>query len=122
MLKNLYAKILNKLQLSNEQLDELAKHLTPEEISAWAFVKDKKMCPNTKALEIKLNGNLIKDKQSILLEFKKVGISNIDLSFWFLILYDLPSIISKRWQKHLLQKLRQAALDLKKNIPLEREP
>ena len=90
MLKSLYKKILVKLGLSGEELKKLFSVLDVEHICAGSFATDKKMCPNTTAISIKLNSDLRgKNNNAVRALLKEIGISNAQLTLFY-ILYDIP--------------------------------
>ena len=110
MLKNLYKRILKKLNLSKEELERLQAKLKPENISAGPFIEGSKMCPNTTALSIKLDKIKLEDERVRQL-FKKYKISNLDLVLFYLF-FDMPSKLSTKQKFQSIHKLKEVVKEL----------
>jgi hypothetical protein len=105
MISWLYRRIIGKLQLSSDQLKQLHDKLQPSNICAYQFVKGAKMCPNTIALSIKERRQNFQGKSEIKALLKQHGITQLEL--WiFLLIYDLPAIISQRFLEKSLKTMR----------------
>ena len=109
MLKNIYKRILQKLNLSHEQLLELKGRLKSGSISIGPFMTGSKMCPNTNALAIKLNRDRFSSNGEVRKLLNGFGISNPEL-WMFYLLFDLPALFSKNMKDKNLRVL-QSAID-----------
>ena len=102
--KWVYRRILGKINLSKNELLLLRQDLKKEKISHGPFIQDKKMCPTTIALSIKMGKRFNEDRE-IVKALKEVGI-NKSLLWLFYISYDLPSKISTKFFEKNLSDLR----------------
>jgi hypothetical protein len=103
----LYRKILNKINLSDQEVLILKKKLTTNKVCSGPFIKNGKMCPVTTALSIKLKRKRFSGKKEIQESLDKIGVSRIRLWLFYLV-FDLPSLISKRIFKRNLETLKKS--------------
>lgn len=109
----IYRKILNKINLSKEDLSSLKKNLTTKNICAGPFVKEGKMCPVTTAASIKLKVERFKDKEIVRKSLLKLGVSNSYLKFYYVV-FDIPAMFSKNFFRNRLKEFRKMTDDLMK--------
>lgn len=110
ILKLRYKKILQKLDLSVDQLNELQNKLQAQNICAGPFIKGEKLCPNTMALSLKLNERPT-DKITVRKLLNQSGITNFELIVFYL-LFDLPARISNKFFNKLLENLKETVQEL----------
>ena len=110
ILKLRYKKILKKLDFSVNQLTELKIRLVPKKICVGPFIKGEKLCPNTMALSLKLNGRP-SDKHAVRKLLNQFGITNFELIIFY-ILFDFPAMISDKLFEKLLENLKDATQEL----------
>ena len=113
MMKLLYKRIIRKFRLSKAELNTLYIKLSLENICAGPFIEGSKMCPNTQALQIKLNRTLKPEEVKFLLN--REGISSVELWIFYL-LFDLPSKISNRIFINNLTKLKESIKELETEV------
>ena len=111
MLKEIYKRILKKLNLSNSQLEVLKGRLTIDNISSGPFIKEGKMCPNTNALAIKLDIDMFANSKDVRKQLNQSGVTNVELWFFYL-LFDIPAVTSKVFFRNALSKLQAAVNEL----------
>ncbi len=109
-LKKLYKRILGKLNLSPVELRKLKKKLQLETIATGPFQKEEKMCPNTRALSIKLNTEQFGDNKVIRKYFNQNGITNIELWLFYL-LFGLPAKFSKSFAEKSLATFKAVVVE-----------
>ena len=113
ILKWTYRKILEKIKLSKNELLLLRQKLKKENISHGSFIQDKKMCPTTTALSIKM-GKRFKEGREVVKALNENGIKK-PLLWSFYIFYDLPSKISTKFFEKNLSDLRTVINDFLKH-------
>ena len=113
ILKWTYRKILEKINLSKNELLLLRQKLKKENISHGPFIQDKKMCPTTTALSIKM-GKRFRENREVVKSLNEIGI-NKPLLWLFYISYDIPSNISTKFFEKNLSDLRAVINDLIKH-------
>ena len=102
--KWVYRKNLEKINLSKNKLLLLRQKLKKENISHGPFIQNKKMCPTTTALSIKM-GKIFKENREVVKALNEIGI-NKPLLWLFYIFYDIPSNISTKFFEKNLSDLR----------------
>jgi hypothetical protein len=111
MLKELYKRIITKLELSKPELEVLKRNLREENICIGPFQSKDKMCPNTTALSIKLNTQRFNSSSEIRSRFKENGISNLEL-WLFYVLFDISSMLSETYFKKRMELFRDVVDEL----------
>jgi hypothetical protein len=111
MLGFAYKNIINKLNLTGDQIRQLQARLEPENICFGNFVQGAKICPTTTALGIALGRSGFESDKEVRKLFRERGVSMWRFYFFY-IFFDLPSHFSKRYFRWALGRLRLAALDL----------
>ena len=111
MLTRLYKRILEKLQLTPEELFKLQERLTKQNICKGPFLQGEKMCPNTTALAIKGGDGNSLNAQEVKMLLKKHGVTAYDLCSFYL-LFDLPSMFSDKLFEKSLGRLKEAVDEL----------
>ena len=104
ILRWIYRKILEKINLSKNELLLLRQNLKKENISHGPFIQGIKMCPTTTALSIKMEKRFKEDRE-VVKALNEIGI-NKPLLWLFYISYDLPSNISTKFFEKNLSDLR----------------
>jgi len=107
--KWVYKKILEKINLSKNELLFLKQKLKKENISHGPFIQNKKMCPTTTALSIKI-GKKFRKNGEVVKALNEIGI-NKPLLWLFYISYDLPSNISTKFFEKNLSDLKDVIND-----------
>ena len=79
MMKWIYKKILEKINLSKNELLLLRQKLKKEDISYGPFIQDKKMCQTTTALSIKM-GKRFKEDREVIKALNKIGINKMPIN------------------------------------------
>ncbi|MDO8510066.1 MAG: hypothetical protein Q7S15_00385 [bacterium] len=111
MIKLLYKRIIRKFDLSETQLKELRVRLVPENICKGPFIQGEKSCPNTTALAIKEKVSRFKTAGEVKKLMEKYSVKNAQL--WaFYVIFDFPAILSERYFKKSLVKMRNALGEL----------
>lgn len=111
MIRWLYKRIIHKLDLSVEELQELKMRLTPENICKGPFVQGEKNCPNTTALAIKESRERFKVADEVKKILGNYGITSAEL-WLFYIIFDLPAMISEDFFRRALTKMKISIVEL----------
>lgn len=114
MIKKLYKRILKKLNLPADQLQELKNRLTHESICKGAFVQGEKNCPNTTALATKEGVDKFREANEVKKLLAKYGVGRIEL-WTFYVIFDLPAMISERFFERRLREMRHTVDELIKS-------
>ena len=108
--KYIYKKILEKVNLSKDQLAKLKRKLTEDNICHGPFVQGNKMCPTTTALSIKLKKKF-KNNNKVSSKLREIGISK-PLLMLFYITFDIPAMMSQGFFKRKLKDFKEFIDDL----------
>ena len=107
MIKFFYKRIIKKLNLSRDQLEELKSKLSPDNICAGPFIFEGKMCPTTTALALKIHCSEFTDASKVRAQFRSFGINRADLLFLYIV-FDFPSMFSERFFRYSLEQMKYA--------------